>query len=164
MSGNGDRIMEVVADDAPSNSSPEYVRKMLKYMRRFVNEHPSNPSETNFKDWSGRHSYERYKDHFGGWNNAVEAAGGEPNERSNHNWDEVEDKLEEKVEKVNRYGGEVVEVEGKLPPPWYLDEDEEVPGTKAILGFYGSWEKARSELGVIGTNNLDGDFSHYFES
>jgi hypothetical protein len=71
-------MMDVVADDAPDKASPEYVSAMLRELRQFVNEHESNPSAKNLNDWSEHHSH-TFHDYFGSWNNAVEAAGEDPN-------------------------------------------------------------------------------------
>lgn len=78
-------IMDVLVDDPPKDPSPEHTKDLIQHMRRFVDEHPSNPSRGNFDDWSDRYDWSseyssvQMSDRFGSWNDAVEAVGGDTN-------------------------------------------------------------------------------------
>lgn len=79
MSDDHHRIMNIAAEDAPDKLSPEDLGAVLRELRQFANENPSNPSFRLFEEWSesAGTTCQRY---FGDWNSAVAAVGGSPNE------------------------------------------------------------------------------------
>jgi hypothetical protein len=132
-------IMNILDDDAPNKASPGNVRGMLQDLRRFLNEHDSNPGSEKFDDWSEGYTARSYASYFGSWNGAVEAAGGEPNDKNAPvSKDEAlqavgnasEQRLEYKID-----GTEHVSPEGEAPPASHLQHIDSVDNLVSHQAF-----------------------------
>lgn len=112
---------------------------MLQDLRRFLNEHDSNPGSEKFDDWSEGYTARSYASYFGSWNGAVEAAGGEPNDKNAPvSKDEAlqavgnasEQRLEYKID-----GTEHVSPEGEAPSASHLQHIDSVDNLVSHQAF-----------------------------
>ncbi len=123
----------------PGESIPE--EDLVGELQRLADELGHPPTSTQMRE-QGRHAYQTYRERYGGWRQAIEAADLDPDEIPNQRGDEPTPE-EDLVEELERVADEL----GR-PPTTTVMRRRGKYGPEAYKSRFGTWDAALEAIGI----------------